>query len=75
MAITNMEDSPPRARIPKIDRIQSISKTPAICLKGLGKAPIKAQRTRRIKIFHKVIGWLFRVNNCRSGIDSPSILR
>lgn len=56
IAITNIEESPPKANIPKTDSIHKIRKTPATSLKGEGNTPIIDEITSRIRIFHKVIG-------------------
>ena len=50
--------SPAIARMPSTERTQRSSSTEAIARSGEGKMPIAQEITARIRISHKVTGWL-----------------
>lgn len=66
-------DKPANAKIPNTESIHSTKKTEAIARKGLGRIPIIIATTRRIRIFHKVIGCPLIKNKVRLGITRPLI--
>lgn len=55
MAIIKIFESPAIAIIPKRERIQIRINTTAICLNGLGNAPINQIKTKKINMSHKLI--------------------
>ncbi len=67
IAIISKLDKPAKAKIPRVDRIQSRSKTVAISRKGLGKSPINQETTIRIKMDQRVMGRLLMLNKTMSG--------
>jgi hypothetical protein len=64
--------TPPIAKIPNTERIQRISNTPAISLKGVGRIPIAQATIKRIRTLHNVIGCPFIENKIISGMGSES---
>ena len=63
MAMTKIFERPAIAKIPKIDNIQRIRTTDAICLIGLGRIPINQRITKNIRRSQTVINRPFKVIN------------
>jgi len=59
--------------IPRTERIHNKSKIEAIVWNGRGKTPIAQTTTRRIRISHKVTGWLLTVKRIAFGIEIAEI--
>lgn len=74
MTIIIMLGKPAIAKIPKVDNIQTKTKTAAISRSGLGKIPINQLTTIKINIAQRVIGWLLIENKTIFGIARPGIV-
>ena len=68
-----MFERPATARIPKTESTHKTKSTEATACSGRGKILIAHPITRRIRISHKVTGWLLMVTITKFGIEIPVI--
>lgn len=70
-AITTILGRPVIDSIPRTDKTQISSKTPAICLKGEGSIPIAHAIAANIKRSKRVIVFPLMLKRDRSRLESP----